>query len=144
MRNSGAHAVVEGVGDHGCEYMTGGAAVVLGQTGRNFAAGMSGGVAYVLDLDRRPRQPRDGRPPRRCATRTRRPLRELLEAHVTWTESPVAQALLDDWAAARERFTLVLPRDFQRVLDVRAEAQEQGLDLDGPEVWNRIMEASRG
>ena len=72
------------------------------------------------------------------------PLRELLEGHVRWTESPVARALLDDWAAARERFTLVLPRDYQRVLDVRTEAEAQGLDLDGPEVWNRIMEASRG
>ncbi len=143
VRNSGAHAVVEGVGDHGCEYMTGGAAVVLGQTGRNFAAGMSGGVAYVLDLD--PdlvnREMVDLLPLR---DEDERPLRELLESHVTWTESPVAQALLDDWSTARERFTLVLPRDFQRVLDVRAEAQEQGLDPDGPEVWNRIMEASRG
>ena len=93
---------------------------------------------------RRPRQPRDGRPPAaprrgrdaRCASCSR--------PTSTWTESPVARALLDDWSAARERFTLVLPRDFQRVLDVRAEAQEQGLDPDGPEVWNRIMEASRG
>lgn len=143
VRNSGAHAVVEGVGDHGCEYMTGGTAVVLGRTGRNFAAGMSGGLAYVLDLDAdlvnremvdlMPLRPDD-----------EGPLRELLEGHVRWTESPVARALLDDWAAARERFTLVLPRDYQRVLDVRTEAEAQGLDLDGPEVWNRIMEASRG
>jgi glutamate synthase (NADPH/NADH) large chain len=123
--------------------MTGGAAVVLGRIGRNFAAGMSGGVAYVLDLDAdlvnremvdlMPLRPDD-----------EKPLRELLEAHATWTDSPVARGLLDDWSSARERFTLVLPRDYQRVLDVRAEAQEQGLDLDGPEVWNRIMEASRG
>jgi glutamate synthase (NADPH/NADH) large chain len=143
VRNSGAHAVVEGVGDHGCEYMTGGAAVVLGQTGRNFAAGMSGGVAYVLDLD-----PdlvnREMVDLLALRDEDESSLRELLEGHVTWTESPVAQALLDDWSAARERFTLVLPRDFQRVLDVRAEAQEQGLDPDGPEVWNMIMEASRG
>ncbi|KRB45646.1 glutamate synthase large subunit [Terrabacter sp. Root181] len=143
VRNSGAHAVVEGVGDHGCEYMTGGTAVVLGRTGRNFAAGMSGGVAYVLDLDADlvNREMVDLLPLR---ADDEGPLRELLEGHVRWTESPVARALLDDWAAARERFTLVLPRDFQRVLDVRAEAEEQGLDLDGPEVWNRIMEASRG
>jgi glutamate synthase (NADPH/NADH) large chain len=143
VRNSGARAVVEGVGDHGCEYMTGGTAVVLGSTGRNFAAGMSGGVAYVLDLD----------PalvngelvdllPLRAADRSE--LAGLLEAHVRWTDSPVARALLEDWEAASERFTLILPRDYQRVLDVRAEAQEHGLDLDGPEVWNRIMEASRG
>ncbi|MGW5239795.1 glutamate synthase large subunit [Monashia sp. NPDC004114] len=143
VRNSGARAVVEGVGDHGCEYMTGGTAVVLGSTGRNFAAGMSGGVAYVLDLDPAlvngelvdllPLRPADVSA-----------LAELLEAHVRWTESPVARALLDDWAAASQRFTLVLPRDYQRVLDVRAEATQHGLDLDGPEVWNRIMEASRG
>ncbi|GGN05098.1 glutamate synthase [Terrabacter tumescens] len=143
VRNSGAHAVVEGVGDHGCEYMTGGTAVVLGQTGRNFAAGMSGGLAYVLDLDADlvNREMVDLMPLRDA---DEEPLRELLEAHARWTESPVARGLLDDWSAARERFTLVLPRDYQRVLDVRAEAEAQGLDLDGPEVWNRIMEASRG
>ena len=104
---------------------------------------MSGGVAYVLDLD-----PdlvnREMVDLLALRDEDESSLRELLEAHVTWTESPVAQALLDDWSAARERFTLVLPRDFQRVLDVRAEAQDQGLDPDGPEVWNRIMEASRG
>ena len=143
MRNSGAHAVVEGVGDHGCEYMTGGAAVVLGPTGRNFAAGMSGGVAYVLDLDPALVNP-EMVDPLPLRDEDDAPLRELLEAHVRWTESPVAKGLLDDWAAARERLTLVLPRDYQRVLDVRAEAEAQGLDLDGPEVWNRIMEASRG
>ncbi|NUR17441.1 MAG: glutamate synthase subunit alpha, partial [Dermatophilaceae bacterium] len=143
VRNSGAHAVVEGVGDHGCEYMTGGAAVVLGPTGRNFAAGMSGGVAYVLDLDPALVNPEmvDLLPLR---DEDEAPLRELLEGHVRWTESAVAQSLLDDWATARERITLVLPRDYQRVLDVRAEAEAQGLDLDGPDVWNRIMEASRG
>src|SRR6476469_6891941 len=123
--------------------MTGGASCERGQTGRNDAAGMSGGVAYVLDLD-----PdlvnREMVDLLALRDEDEGPLRELLEAHARWTESPVAQALLDDWSAARERFTLVLPRDFQRVLDVRAEAQEQGLDPDGPEVWNRIMEASRG
>ncbi|EWT02899.1 glutamate synthase [Intrasporangium oryzae NRRL B-24470] len=143
VRNSGARAVVEGVGDHGCEYMTGGSVVILGATGRNFAAGMSGGVAYVLDLrpelvnpelvDLLPLRPDD-----------ETTVRELLTAHLEWTESPVAARLLGDWERARGRFTLVLPRDYQRVLDVRAEALEQGLDVDGAEVWNRIMEASRG
>jgi glutamate synthase (NADPH/NADH) large chain len=143
VRNSGAHAVVEGVGDHGCEYMTGGVAVVLGATGRNFAAGMSGGVAYVLDLDPRLVNPElvDLGPLRPDDETT---LRGLLDGHVQWTGSPVAQALLDDWASARERFTLVLPRDYQRVLDVRAEAEAEGLDPDGADVWHRIMEASRG
>jgi glutamate synthase (NADPH/NADH) large chain len=143
VRNSGAGAVVEGVGDHGCEYMTGGTAVILGHTGRNFAAGMSGGVAYVLDLrpelvnqelvDLMPLRPED-----------ETLLRDLLAKHLTWTDSAVARRLLDEWDHARSRFTLVLPRDYQRVLDVRSEAAEQGLDVDGAEVWNRIMEASRG
>jgi glutamate synthase (NADPH/NADH) large chain len=143
VRNSGVTAVVEGVGDHGCEYMTGGTVVVLGPTGRNFAAGMSGGVAYVLDLrpelvnhelvDLVPLRDKDGTV-----------LRGLLEAHREWTESPVADRLLTAWAESRNRFTLVLPRDYQRVLDVRADAEAQGLDLDGAEVWERIMEASRG
>ncbi|MDN5766394.1 MAG: glutamate synthase large subunit [Humibacillus sp.] len=143
VRNSGASAVVEGVGDHGCEYMTGGTAVVLGPVGRNFAAGMSGGVAYVLDL----------RPERvntemvdlsRLRPQDETALRQLLEQHVRWTDSSVAQALLAGWPTARERFTLVLPRIYQRVLDVRAQSEQEGLDPDGTEVWNRIMEASRG
>ena len=143
VRNSGARAVVEGVGDHGCEYMTGGVAVVLGSTGRNFAAGMSGGVAYVLDLDRDLVNPElvDLTPLRPDDETT---LRELLVAHLEWTESPVAEALLSDWENARQRFTLVLPRDYQRVLDVRTQAEAEGLDLDGADVWHRIMEASRG
>ena len=104
---------------------------------------MSGGVAYVVDLDPHLVNPEmvDLLPLRE---EDDEPLRGLLEAHVRWTESPVARGLLDDWASARERFTLVLPRDYQRVLDVRAQAEQQGLDLDGPDVWNRIMEASRG
>jgi glutamate synthase (NADPH/NADH) large chain len=143
VRNSGASAVVEAVGDHGCEYMTGGVAVVLGSTGRNFAAGMSGGVAYVLDLDADLVNPElvDLLPLRPDDEAT---LRELLVAHLEWTESPVAEALLSDWENARRRFTLILPRDYQRVLDVRAQAEAEGLDLDGADVWNRIMEASRG
>ncbi|MBB2987789.1 glutamate synthase large subunit [Terracoccus luteus] len=143
VRNSGAQAVVEGVGDHGCEYMTGGIAVVLGPTGRNFAAGMSGGVAYVLDL-RAERVNTEMVDLSGLRTDDEDVLRGLLGEHARWTGSPVAQALLDDWASARERFTLVLPRDYQRVLDVRARAQQEGLDPDGTEVWNRIMEASRG
>ncbi|HET7398413.1 MAG TPA: glutamate synthase large subunit [Intrasporangium sp.] len=143
VRNSGASAVVEGVGDHGCEYMTGGTVVVLGPTGRNFAAGMSGGVAYVLDLRRDLVNPElvDLSPLRPDDETT---LRGLLTKHLAETDSAVARRLLDDWDGARARFTLVLPRDYQRVLDVRAQAEEQGLDVDGAEVWNRIMEASRG
>ncbi len=143
VRNSGASAVVEGVGDHGCEYMTGGTVLVLGPTGRNFAAGMSGGVAYVLDLaeDRVNRELVDLSPLRPDDETV---ARELLAKHVEWTDSPVAAGLLEDWDSARSRFTLVLPRDYQRVLDVRAAAEEEGLDVNGSEVWERIMEASRG
>ncbi len=143
VRNSGATAVVEGVGDHGCEYMTGGTVLVLGPTGRNFAAGMSGGVAYVLDLvegqvnselvDLAPLRQQD-----------EVVVRALLDRHVELTGSTVARGLLDHWVAARTRITLVLPRDYQRVLDVRAAAEVEGLDLNGTEVWERIMEASRG
>ena len=143
VRNSGATAVVEGVGDHGLEYMTGGTALILGPTGRNVAAGMSGGVAYVLDLhddnvnpelvDLRPLRPED-----------ELVVRDLLERHHAWTDSPVAARLLADWDTARSAFTLVLPRAYQRVLDVRASASTEGLDPDGAQVWERIMEASRG
>ncbi|WP_344133824.1 glutamate synthase large subunit [Pedococcus bigeumensis] len=143
VRNSGATAVVEGVGDHGCEYMTGGTVLVLGPTGRNFAAGMSGGVAYVLDLD-------EGRVNTELVDVSGlRPddeivVRQLLAQHVEETESPVAARLLEEWDTAKSRFTLVLPRDYQRVLDVRAAAEAEGLDVNGSEVWERIMEASRG
>jgi glutamate synthase (NADPH/NADH) large chain len=143
VRNSGATAVVEGVGDHGCEYMTGGTVVVLGRTGRNFAAGMSGGVAYVLDL-------RPGRVnpelvdllPLDAADAA--VVEGLVRRHRDETESTVARRLLQDWPAALERFTKVMPRDYARVLAVRTQAEAEGLDLDGDEVWNRIMEASRG
>ncbi|WP_018155746.1 glutamate synthase large subunit [Demetria terragena] len=143
VRNSGASAVVEGVGDHGCEYMTGGTVLVLGPTGRNFAAGMSGGVAYVLDLDPALVNPElvdvHGLRPDDITR-----VKELLEGHRDWTDSQVAARLLEDWPAAVERFSLVLPRDFQRVLDIREAATAEGLDPDGDRVWERIMEAHRG
>jgi glutamate synthase (NADPH/NADH) large chain len=143
VRNSGATAVVEGLGDHGCEYMTGGTVLVLGPTGRNFAAGMSGGVAYVLNLheDRVNRELVDLMPLRE---RDLEIVHELLNRHRRWTESAVAGRLLADWENVSSQFTLVLPRDYQRVLDVRTTAESEGLDLNGPDVWERIMEASRG
>ncbi len=143
VRNSGATAVVEGVGDHGLEYMTGGTALILGPTGRNVAAGMSGGVGYVLDLDRGHVNPElvDLRPLR---PEDELVVHDLLERHVRWTDSAVAARLLADWDTARSAFTLVLPRAYQRVLDVRAKATAEGLDPDGTQVWERIMEASRG
>ena len=119
VRNSGASAVVEGVGDHGCEYMTGGRVVVLGPTGRNFAAGMSGGIAYVLDFD--------GRFAQRCNTelvdldpvteQDDEELRALISEHAQRTGSLVARNLLYEWdRGGREKFVKVMPRDFKRVL----------------------------
>ncbi|HEX8972161.1 glutamate synthase large subunit [Oryzihumus sp.] len=143
VRNSGATAVVEGVGDHGCEYMTGGTVLVLGPTGRNFAAGMSGGLAYVLDLRPERVNPElvDLTPLRESDEKA---VHELLTRHREWTDSAVAARLLADWDNVKSRFTLVLPRDYQRVLDVRAAAESEGLDPNGTQVWERIMEASRG
>jgi glutamate synthase domain-containing protein 2/glutamate synthase domain-containing protein 1/glutamate synthase domain-containing protein 3 len=118
VRNSGANAVVEGVGDHGCEYMTGGRVVVLGPTGRNFAAGMSGGIAYVLDAD--------GTFSSRCNAELveLEPLEEpdvetirsLVERHLAHTGSPVAARVLDDWESHLTRFVKVMPRDYKRAL----------------------------
>lgn len=143
VRNSGARAVVEGVGDHGLEYMTGGTVVILGATGRNLAAGMSGGVAYVLDLDRG-RVNAELVDPMPLRERDLAVVHELLTAHVQWTGSTVAADLLRDWPLTRDRFTLILPRDYQRVVEVREAAASEGLDLDGTQVWERIMEASHG
>jgi glutamate synthase (NADPH) large chain len=139
VRNSGATAVVEGVGDHGCEYMTGGRVVVLGGIGRNFAAGMSGGIAYVLDLD-----------PSRVNTEMveLEPLsaadeeivHALLRRHLEETESAVAARLLAGWdAGATPAFTKVMPRDYKRVLEAEAAARREGRD-----VLEAIMEATHG
>ncbi|EON23553.1 glutamate synthase (NADH) large subunit [Nocardioides sp. CF8] len=141
VRNSGATAVVEGVGDHGCEYMTGGVVVVLGQTGRNFAAGMSGGHAFVLDLDERRVNPELvalGPVTGDAAEQ----LKTLVTQHGEETGSTVAAALLADWDTALGRFTEVMPRDYKRVLDARAEALSEGLTED--EANARIMEVLHG
>ncbi|MFL6168877.1 MAG: glutamate synthase-related protein, partial [Ornithinibacter sp.] len=141
VRNSGVTAVVEGVGDHGCEYMTGGAVAVLGPTGRNFAAGMSGGVAYVLDL-------LEGRVNpelvelAKVEGKAADELEALVRKHAQETGSPVAEALLADWPAALARFTEVMPSDYKRVLQAREEALEEGLDED--ETAARIMEVLHG
>jgi glutamate synthase (NADPH/NADH) large chain len=138
VRNSGALAVVEGVGDHGCEYMTGGRVIVLGSTGRNFAAGMSGGVAYVLDLVPRRVNPEmvdldplDGD--------DLEFLCGIVERHLEETESAVAHALLADWDLAVERFTKVMPRDYKRVLAAQVQAERDGRDVN-----EAIMEAAHG
>jgi glutamate synthase (NADPH/NADH) large chain len=128
VRNSGATAVVEGVGDHACEYMTGGRVAILGPTGRNVAAGMSGGVAYLLDLDERKVNAEmvDLEPLTEGDVET---LRQMLADHLMQTASPVAQALLDE-AALAERFTKVMPRDYKKVLAAMERAREQGVDVD--------------
>nr|WP_211589019.1 glutamate synthase large subunit [Allorhizocola rhizosphaerae] len=133
VRNSGALAVVEGVGDHGCEYMTGGTVVVLGPVGRNFAAGMSGGTAYVLDLDPMlvNRELVDLRPVADDAL-----LRSLVEQHYKETDSAVAESLLSDWDTSR--FTVVVPRDYQRVLEAMRQASSEGRDVDAA-----VMEVAR-
>jgi glutamate synthase (NADPH/NADH) large chain len=129
VRNSGATAIVEGIGDHGCEYMTGGAVVVLGRTGRNFAAGMSGGRAFVLDLD--PANvnaemvdilavPED----------QKETLRALVSDFAQETGSIVASELIKDWDSAIKRISLVMPRDYARVLEAMARATREGLPVD--------------
>ncbi|MFP5281828.1 MAG: glutamate synthase-related protein, partial [Actinomycetes bacterium] len=141
VRNSGATAVVEGVGDHGCEYMTGGIAVVLGATGRNVAAGMSGGIAYFLNLDltRLNRELVDALPPTEADLEL---VRSLVVRHGEETESAVAARLLADWDSAKGRFTKVLPRDYARVLAARQQAESEGLDEAATTV--RMMEAAHG
>ncbi|HLL64023.1 MAG TPA: glutamate synthase subunit alpha, partial [Propionibacteriaceae bacterium] len=141
VRNSGATAVVEGLGDHGCEYMTGGVAVVLGPTGRNVAAGMSGGIGYFLDLDvdRLNTELVDALEPSKADLEF---LRGLVVRHYEETESTVAERLLADWAATGPRFTKVLPRDYARVLAAREQAESDG--LDEATLTDRMMEAARG
>ena len=123
VRNSGASAVVEGIGDHGCEYMTGGRVVILGKTGRNFGAGMSGGIAYVWDPE--------GEFPRQCNSETfklegiadsadREELHALVKKHYLYTNSAVAKRLMDDWDLALSQFVKVMPTDYKRVLAERA------------------------
>jgi glutamate synthase (NADPH/NADH) large chain len=147
VRNSGAHAVVEGVGDHGCEYMTGGKVVILGATGRNFAAGMSGGVAYVynvdgtftenlnaemVDLDEM-----DASDSEDVAF-----LYDIISAHVDATDSAVGQRILSDWDYELKKFMKVMPRDFKRVLQAIAEAEASG--MSGDDVDKAIMAAANG
>ena len=144
VRNSGATAVVEGVGDHGCEYMTGGRVVVLGPTGRNFGAGMSGGVAYVYDPHRvfaaklNPEMVDLQTPDAHDVAE----LHGIVGAHLEHTGSVVAGRILEGWATESAHFRKVMPRDYQRVLTVMKEALAEGLDEH--QTLTRVMEASRG
>jgi glutamate synthase (NADPH/NADH) large chain/glutamate synthase (ferredoxin) len=126
VRNSGASAVIEGVGDHGCEYMTGGRVVVLGSTGRNFAAGMSGGLAFVFDEDGALRSrvnPTMLDQLEELDDDDAADVRALVEEHLQRTGSPVAQRVLEDWDALRSRFVKVFPADYKRVLAEMAAAE---------------------
>jgi glutamate synthase (NADPH/NADH) large chain len=148
VRNSGATAVVEGVGDHALEYMTGGLAVILGETGHNLGAGMSGGTAYVYGL-KRERVNRDA-----LATGELRLenlgsgdaeiLSDLLVRHVAETGSELAGRMLAELPETLAGFTKVVPRDYAAVLDTRKMAIDEGLDPDGDIVWGRIMEVTGG
>ena len=141
VRNSGATAVVEGVGDHGCEYMTGGKVVILGETGRNFGAGMSGGVAYVynpngtfeanlnaelVDLEE-------------LSGDDFTWLRDIIARHRDETGSPVAERISSDWSQQVNHFVKVMPRDYKKVLLAISEAERNGVDVD-----EAIMEAVDG
>jgi glutamate synthase domain-containing protein 3 len=136
VRNSGAHAVVEAIGDHGCEYMTGGRVVIIGATGRNFAAGMSGGIAYVLDQN----QTFKGR----CnlgmvdletiADDDDLLLQHLLARHGELTGSTVAQELLTQWNETRSQFVKVMPRDYKRVLQAEATARAESREPEFSEL----------
>jgi glutamate synthase (ferredoxin) len=121
VRNSGICAVVEGVGDHGCEYMTGGKVVILGSTGRNFAAGMSGGIAYLLDFDEA-----------RCnksmvllekleSPEEIKEIEMMIRNHVNYTGSPLGQKVLEDWENYQPRFTKVIPIVYKRILQEMAQ-----------------------
>ena len=128
VRNSGARAVVEGVGDHGCEYMTGGVVVVLGPTGRNFAAGMSGGMAFVLDEESRFEKLCNTDMVGLEAVESEEDvalLRGMVEAHLRWTGSAVARRVLEEWEALLPKFVKVMPHDLRRVLEERRRAEEE-------------------
>lgn len=130
VRNSGAQVVVEGTGDHGCEYMTGGRVVVLGKTGRNFAAGMSGGIAYVLDTDQSFVQRANLEMvllERVEDAQEEQELRTMIEEHVKYTGSALGQRILSNWTAVLPQFVRVIPKDYKKMLEYIAKAENHGL-----------------
>ena len=142
VRNSGVNTVVEGVGDHACEYMTGGRVVVIGDTGRNFAAGMSGGIAYVLDeaanfaglcnqgmVDLDPLEEDEDL----------ETVKTLLTKHVQYTQSTVARKILDNWSTYQSKFIKVMPKDYKRVLAAIKKAKQDGVSID-----DAVMESAHG
>ena len=144
VRNSGANVVVEGVGDHGCEYMTGGRVAILGQTGRNFGAGMSGGVAYVYD--------ENGDFYNHCnlemvllehleESTDIAELKGLIESHVKYTESAIGSRILNDWEGSLAKFVKVIPKDYKRMLEQIEKMEDSG--LVGEEALLAAFEANK-
>jgi len=148
VRNSGAVAVAEGVGDHALEYMTGGRVVILGKTGINLGAGMSGGIAYVHRLS----ESRVNREALQLGEITlsvldqtgKDELQAILEQHLELTGSPLAKIVLDDFSTYAKEFVRVMPRDYARIVEIQQDAQATGIDLDGEEVWTQILEVTNG
>jgi len=148
VRNSGAVAVAEGVGDHALEYMTGGRVVILGKTGINLGAGMSGGIAYVHRLS----ESKVNREALQLGEITlsvldeagKDELQAILEQHLDLTGSPLAKIILDDFSTYAKEFVRVMPRDYARIVEIQQDAQATGIDLDGEEVWTQILEVTNG
>jgi glutamate synthase (NADPH/NADH) large chain len=148
VRNSGVNAVVEGVGDHALEYMTGGCAVILGPVGRNLGAGMSGGVAYVYKLrgdhiNAEALKAGELHIGELEAVDQSR-LKNLLEQHLTETGSAVAERVLANFDAEVTNFVRVLPADYAAVLNIRSRAEQNGIDPDHESVWKEILEVTNG
>ena len=142
VRNSGANAVIEGIGDHGCEYMTGGRVVIIGPTGRNFAAGMSGGIAYVYDPENTFTALCNTEMVDLEAVETdddEQTVKGLLKNHLRYTQSAVAQSILDRWDANKEKFVKVMPKDYKRVLEAKEMAKRTGIPEE-----QAVMEAAHG
>ncbi|MGX1909081.1 glutamate synthase large subunit [Streptomyces phaeochromogenes] len=140
VRNSGATVVSEGVGDHGCEYMTGGHAVVLGETGRNFAAGMSGGIAYVIDLNRDNVNVGNLGAVEELDDTDKQWLHDVVRRHAEETGSTVAEKLLAEWAVSVDRFSKVIPSTYKAVLAAKDAAERAG--LTETEITEKMMEAA--
>jgi glutamate synthase (NADPH/NADH) large chain len=142
VRNSGATAVVEGVGDHGCEYMTGGTVVILGSTGRNFGAGMSGGVAFIFDPDDEFHRNLNNEMvdlESSLSEEDADSVREIIRRHLDETHSTVASTILDRWHQHVRSFKKVMPKDYRRVLEAIATAEEHGQDVE-----EAVMAAAKG
>jgi glutamate synthase (NADPH/NADH) large chain len=146
VRNSGAIAVAEGVGDHALEYMTGGTAVILGKTGRNLAAGMSGGTAFVYrlrkELVNQQALASGELSLSTLSTEDAVYLQQILGRHLAKTGSELAKRILANFEEELANFTKLLPRDYANVLAIQASARAEGLQTDSPEIWSRILEVS--